>query len=160
MPDLSIRRSAALRSRGDGSLDFLSFSSSGELYGVELRAVAEIVVPPPITKVPRAGRTVLGLCSVRGKLVTVLDFRACLGTPGTSSGKKQRILLGKSGDELMGLLVDEVRQVVRLAPEELELSVPGGGGEFSEVVRGIGRPSAGSLLVLLDLAVLLGKAKS
>jgi chemotaxis signal transduction protein len=57
----------------------------------------------------------------------------------------------------MGLLVDEVRQVVRMMPKEIELSSGAGGGEFSEVVRGIGRPAHGDMLVLLDLSLLLGK---
>jgi len=158
MPDLVVRRSAALRHRNEGSLDYLSFASAGESYAVELRSVQEIVVPPPITFVPRAKKVVLGVCSVRGQLVTVLDCRACLGFPSAEVNRKRRILLGRTaGDELMGLLVDEVRQVVRMLPKEIELSSGAGGGEFSEVVRGIGRPTHGEMLVLLDLALLLGK---
>lgn len=160
MPDLVVRRSAALRSRNEGSLDYLSFASAGESYAVDLRSVQEIVVPPPITFVPRAKKVVLGVCSVRGQLVTVLDLRACLGAPAVEMSKKRRILLGRTADdELMGLLVDEVRQVVRMLPKEIELSTAGGGGEFSEVVRGIGRPHQGDLLVLLDLSLLLGKGR-
>lgn len=160
MPDLVVRRSAALRSRNEGSLDYLSFVSAGESYAVELRSVQEIVVPPPITFVPRAKKVVLGVCSVRGQLVTVLDLRACLGAPPVEVNRKRRILLGRTADEeLMGLLVDEVRQVVRMLPKEIELSTSTGGGEFSEVVRGIGRPHRGELLVLLDLALLLGKGR-
>jgi purine-binding chemotaxis protein CheW len=158
MPDLVVRRSAALRHRNEGSLDYLSFVCAGESYAVELRSVQEIVVPPPITFVPRAKKVVLGVCSVRGQLVTVLDCRACLGFPAAEVNRKRRILLGRTaGDELMGLLVDEVRQVVRMLPKEIELSSGAGGGEFSEVVRGIGRPSHGEMLVLLDLGLLLGK---
>jgi purine-binding chemotaxis protein CheW len=161
MSDLVVRRGAALRSRNEGSLDYLSFTSAGESYAVELRSVQEIVVPPPITFVPRAKKVILGVCSVRGQLVTVLDLRACLGFPALEVSRKRRILLGRTADdELMGLLVDEVRQVVRMLPKEIELSTSGGGGEFSEVVRGMGRPNRGELLVLLDLALLLGKGRA
>jgi len=160
MSDLVVRRSAALRSRNEGSLDYLSFVSAGESYAVELRSVQEIVVPPPITFVPRAKKVVLGVCSVRGQLVTVLDLRACLGAPPIEISRKRRILLGRTADEeLMGLLVDEVKQVVRMMPKEIELSSAGSGGDFSEVVRGIGRPQRGDLLVLLDLSLLLGKGR-
>jgi len=160
MSDLVVRRSAALRSRNEGSLDYLSFVSAGESYAVELRSVQEIVVPPPITFVPRAKKVILGVCSVRGQLVTVLDLRACLGAPPIEISRKRRILLGRTADEeLMGLLVDEVKQVVRMMPKEIELSSAGSGGDFSEVVRGIGRPQRGDLLVLLDLSLLLGKGR-
>ena len=57
-------------------------------------------------------------------------------------------------------MVDEVRQVVRMLPKEIEFSTSTGGGEFSEVVQGIGRPQRGEMLVLLDLALLLGKGRT
>ena len=160
MPELAVRRADHLRARKAETLEFLSFQTGGELFAIELSAVQEIVVPPPITPVPRAQTSVVGVCSVRGQLVTVVDLRICLGLPPDSSQKK-RILLGRSdNDEVMGLLIDDVRQVVRLLPTELEMTTQSLGGDVSEAVRGIARPAGGDVLVLLDMRTILRKGHS
>ncbi len=64
---------------------------------------------------------------------------------------KRRILLGAAeSGEVIGLLVDEVKHVVRLAANEIEPAATALGGDISEFVLGIGRP-AGEFLILLDL---------
>lgn len=131
--------------------EFLMFSLAGELYGVELTRIKEILSPPPITVVPRAPHNVVGVCSVRGLLVTVLDLRRTLRLEERALTRRGRILLGEADSgEVIGLLVDEVRHVVRLAATEIEPAATALGGDVSEFVMGIGRP-AGEFLILLDL---------
>lgn len=154
MPDLAPvdnQRMQRLHEAGRGSVrEFLVFTLADELYGVELVKVKEILSPPPITLVPRAGTEIVGVCSVRGLLVTVVDLRVRLGRS-LSAGRKSRILLTGVGEEVMGLLVDEVRQVMRLAESEIEPASAALGSDVSDHVIGIGRP-AGSVVILLDLA--------
>ncbi len=150
------RERLAQRAARDDVHDYLSFRMAGELYAVELGAVQEIVVPPPMTPVPRAPLAVRGVCSVRGQLVTVVGLRACLSRATAARDRRTRILLGRvDGEELMGLEVDEVCQVVRLAEGEVEATTQSLGGDLSDAVRGIGRPDGTELLVLLDLETLL-----
>ncbi|MFC1641257.1 chemotaxis protein CheW [Myxococcota bacterium] len=133
-------------------LEFLAFSLAGELYGVALGKVREILSPPPITEVPRAPSSVLGVCSVRGLLVTVIDLRRRLGLEERPLTRRARILLAHTeSGEIVGLVVDDVRQVIRMLESELELAASILGGEVSEHVVGIGRPS-GMEVVLLDLS--------
>jgi purine-binding chemotaxis protein CheW len=135
--------------------EFLVFSLAGELYGVELTGIKEILSPPPITPVPRSGRDVVGVCSVRGLLVTVLDLRRRLRLEERATGRRTRILLATAqSGEVTGLLVDEVRQVVRLAESEIEVAAAALGGDVAEHVMGVGRPG-GLFLVLLDLKAIL-----
>lgn len=142
------RRELATR----GEHELLSFMTGGDLYAVRLSAVQEIVVPPPLTFVPRAPRAVAGVASVRGHLVTVVDLRTVLGLLPFEPGRRVRLLLGRGpADELMALRIDEVRQVVRLSASQLEMSGSLLGAESSELVRGIGRPEGSEVLVLLDL---------
>lgn len=131
--------------------EFLVFVLSGEVYGVELTRIREILSPPPITEVPRAPSEVIGVCSVRGLLVTVVDLRRQLKLEERPATRRSRILLVEvPHGEVMGLFVDEVRQVMRLAETEIELAVSVLGGDISEHVVGISRPS-GQLIILLDL---------
>jgi purine-binding chemotaxis protein CheW len=147
-PARSIRREAV---RGPVR-EFLVFSLASDLYGVDLTRIREILSPPPITPVPRARADVVGVCSVRGLLVTVVDLRRRLSLEARPFGKRARILLAlaESG-ETVGLLVDEVKQVVRLGDAEIESSTAALGGDSSEHVIGIGR-TEDMFLVLLDLS--------
>src|SRR5579884_815944 len=136
----------AVRRAGEAGrrVEYLAFVLAGETYAVQIAHVAEILRPPPLTEVPRAPATVLGVISVRGKLVTVIDLRRRFRLPEVPLDRKSRILLADVGTgEQIGLLVDEVQQVWRLAPEEIE---PSGvlGGEQPAHIAGIGRPAGRS----------------
>jgi purine-binding chemotaxis protein CheW len=135
--------------------EFLVFLLAGEPYGVELTRIKEILSPPPITEVPRAPREVVGVCSVRGLLVTVLDLRRKLRLVERPLTRRARILLATSElGEVIGLLVDEVRQVVRLSENEIEVAAAALGGDVAEHVLGVGRPE-GAFLILLDLRAIV-----
>lgn len=154
-------RSRRIEGVHDEIFELLSFVCDDELFAVDLRAVHEIVIPPPITLVPRAAPAVVGVCSVRGQLATIVDLRAVLGLPRMASGRRARILLAKvSETELVGLIVDEVRHVVRLHGAQIEFTGQSFGGDGSDGVRGIGRPPGGEVIVLLDLVAVLNKGCS
>jgi purine-binding chemotaxis protein CheW len=155
MADLARRASAAMArqdSTARGAVrEFLVFVLSGDAYGVELTRIREILSPPPITEVPRAPSQVIGVCSVRGLLVTVVDLRRRLKLEERPATRRSRILLAEAPHgEVIGLFVYEVRQVMRLAEPEIELASSVLGGDVSEHVVGISRPS-GQLIILLDL---------
>lgn len=134
--------------------EYLAFSLAGEIYAVQIKYVAEILKPPPLTEVPRAPWTVRGIVSVRGKLVTVFDLRRRFRLAETPPDRKTRILLVDVGtEEELGILVDEVFQVYRLADSEIELASELGGDQ-PPYILGIARPE-GALLVLLDLKPLM-----
>jgi purine-binding chemotaxis protein CheW len=158
MADLTRAPAARLSRRTSESTplrEFLMFVVGGELFGIELTGIKEILSPPPITPVPRSSREILGVCSVRGLLVTVLCLRRKLRLPEMPTGRRSRILLTASASgETMGLLVDEVRQVVRLQASEIESSASSMGSDASEHVVGVARPP-GSFVVLLDLRSIL-----
>jgi len=134
------------------STEFLAFQLANEIYAIPLTRIREILSPPPITEVPRAPRDVIGVCSVRGLLVTVIDLRRRLQVEEMERTRRTRILLAETeAREIVGLLVDAVDQVIRLTDDEIELAAMVLGGEVSEHVLGIGRPP-GAEIILLDLA--------
>ncbi len=156
----SERRAARRAGEAGKRVEYLAFGLAGETYAVGIAHIAEILRPPPITEVPRSPDTVLGVISVRGKLVTVVDLRRALRLPAATIDRKTRILLADAGTgEQIGLLVDDVQQVWRLASEEIE---PANvlGGEQAAHIAGIGRPGAsdGAMLILLELRPILESA--
>lgn len=138
-------------------VEYLAFKLGDDAYAVRIENVGEILKPPPITPVPRANPLVLGIMSVRGRLVTVIDVRKRFGHEPGSLGHRARILLIDVDGETVGALVDEVLQVYRLGESEIEPGVALGVEQQPHVI-GIGRPkSAGpaEILVLLDLKEIL-----
>lgn len=136
--------------------EYLTFSLAGDAYGVHISHIHEILKPLPITEVPRAAPEVLGIMSVRGRLVTVIDMRRIFHLPRAPIDRRSRIFLVDGGDdENVGFLVDEVLQVHRLAESQIEPPSVLGGEQPSHIV-GVGRPPAGPMLVLLDLRPILG----
>jgi len=156
---------AAPKSRGRaerlGTLttEFLAFELAAETFALPLGSIREILKVVPITEVPRAGRDVLGILSVRGRITTVIDLRRRLRMPPREPDKNSRILLVAGADEVLGLLVDRVFQVYRLQEDELELAAAVA-GELSDYVHGIGRPrveddAPEEIMILLDPEPLL-----
>ncbi len=158
MPELvRVGGSAIERSRvaerGDVS-EFLVFRMGAEHFGVSLSKIRQIIVPPPLTLVPRAPRSVLGVCSVRGVLVTVFDVRDKLGVGAAAEEeRKSRVLLAEIDSEVVGVWVDEVQHVIRVTQNEIEDARAVLGGDVGEHVVGIARP-AGEFVSLLDVEAL------
>lgn len=153
------RRGEGVRRAADEKrVEYLAFILAGETYAARISAIVEILRPPPITEVPRAPSPIVGVMSVRGRLVTVIDLRRRFSLPEAPLDNKSRILLVEiGGDEHVGLLVDEVLSVFRLAESEIEgASVLG--GEQPAYLAGVGRPREreGLVLVLLDLRAAIG----
>ncbi len=143
--------------------EVLAFEINDEKYALPLGSVREILKVPPITPVPRAPRSVLGIISVRGRMTTLFDLRRLLAVPERRKTNATRVLLVDGGDEVMGVLIDRVLHVVRLKESEVEAASVVG-SELSEHVQGIGRPKSrgkgevandDDILILLDPVPLL-----
>ena len=91
-----------------------------------------------LTPVPRAPFSVMGIVSVRGQLVTVIDLRRRLRLPESGATRRSRVLLvNPQSAETLGLYVDEVLQVYRLAEDEIEHAAAALGGEVAPYISGI-----------------------
>ena len=146
----SLQRADELGKRAE----YLAFMLGTEAYAIQIGNIVEILKPLPITEVPRADPQVVGVMSVRGRLVTVVDLKRRFRlTRSFTMDKRSRILLVDAAGELIGLLVDQVLQVYRLSESEIEPPHVLGTEQPPHVV-GLGRPVGGAVLLLLDLAPL------
>lgn len=145
--------------------EYLAFRMAEEIYAVPIAYVKEILKLPPLTEVPRAPADVIGVISVRGRIVTVRDLRRRMRLVEAPPTRRSRILLAELSPEQggtgerVGLFVDEVLHVYRFADQEIESAANVLGSELAEYVAGIGRQS-GEMILLLDLRPILGGAKS
>jgi purine-binding chemotaxis protein CheW len=138
--------------------EFLTFLLGAEEYAVAIERVREVVRSPPITEVPRAPAHILGVVTVRGEVVAVVDPRRRLGLPhpGPAEGEG-KVVIVDVGDGPCGLHVDRVASVVRLRPGSIEPCPQGVAGQRAEYLAGIGR-DGDRLFTVLDLGALLRRA--
>jgi purine-binding chemotaxis protein CheW len=138
------------RLRAEGVQEYLSFVLASEIYAVNIFHIKEIIKPPMITKVPRTEGVILGILSLRGNIATVVDLRRRLGLRAEPQTRKSRVLIVQLDDDLVGLLVDAVKHVIRLKSEDIE--PPPGVFDRSEAehIVGVGRVE-GEMYTLLDL---------
>jgi len=135
--------------------EYLGFFLGEEEYALEIESVREILRAPPIAEVPRAPQDVLGVVTVRGEVIPVLDPRRRLDLPARPAGAGHRVLVCQYRGTSVGVLVDRVSQVVRLPPSSIEARPQGIGGADPNTIAGIGR-ERDRLLIILDPGALLG----
>ncbi len=130
--------------------DFLCFRISKELYGIDIMRIKEIIKPKAITEVPHAPVYLPGVISLRGTIVPVIDMLSRLGFSSKPDILNQRIVVVRSGENLTGLLVDEVTQVVRIVKNSIECAPATLECDDNDFINGIGRCDK-LMIILLNL---------
>lgn len=105
-------------------------------YALELLRVQEVVRLMPIVAMRGADAAVLGVMNLRGRIVPVFDLGLWLGTGRVEPGDQGRIVVVERDDELIGLLVSAVEDVVTLGRDRIEPALP---GDDRGVVLGVAR---------------------
>ena len=135
-------------------LEVLTFVIAGENYAVDIERIVEIVTPRPITRVPNAEGSVVGIISLRGTIVTLLDVRARLRHSRGDETPDTRIIVVDLAGEPVGFEVDRVLRVAKLAAGEVEPHPVVHASELDESIRGVFRRDD-ALTILLDFDKLL-----
>ncbi len=136
---------------GVDEIGAICFTLGDEEFGVDLNLVRQIVKPPPLTWVPRAEPDILGVVSIRGSVVTLLDLRQVMGVEPTNWPRMARILIVELEGEPLGLLVDSVTHVRSFTAEMLEREPGLLGGSRGDFVACVARPGPDDVVTIIDL---------
>jgi purine-binding chemotaxis protein CheW len=134
--------------------EFLCFRVCNEQYAINIMEIKEIIKPREITEVPRVPEFISGVLSLRGIIIPVFNMGMRLHLEPVAAGTKERIIVVSKGEELFGIQVDEVLQVVRIPEGGIEQPPAVLEGIDRDFVQGIGRHPSG-MLILLNLASIL-----
>jgi purine-binding chemotaxis protein CheW len=147
---LMIQADAPATRRGAEDLagKYLTFFLQGEEYGVEILKVQEIIGMMAITPVPDTPSHVRGVINLRGRVIPVADLRLKFGMPAAESTDETCIIVVQAQGVQMGVLVDQVSEVVDIMAEAIEDTPTFGSGVNSEYILGIGKSGAGVKLLL------------
>ena len=109
----------------DGTSQFVSLLVNDQEYAFKIRQVDEIVrVPELITEVPKTAHHVHGLMNLRGRLLPLVSLRGIFGMPDEDLTEHHRIVVVRvpnaegSAEERVGVVVDHVREVLRVTDDE------------------------------------------
>ena len=141
---------AGTHSRNGMGNQWVGFFVAGEEYAVDIYSVQEIKRPLEVTHVPGAPDFIDGVMNLRGIILPVIRMRKRLDLPDKSDDRETRIVVVNVGEQVLGLVVDRVSEVMTI-PEEQILPPPtvmSGGG--SEYILGVGRIED-RILILLDI---------
>lgn len=112
-----------------------------EQYGIDIAYVDNIVRMQKITRVPKTQPYFLGVINLRGEIIPVMSMRRKLDLEDKEVSNATRIIIIKpEQNALLGLLVDEVREVVTLTEEDVEkVTYENGREDTNFYVTGIGK---------------------
>jgi len=135
-------------------LRWVTFRLENEKYGINVMQVQEVLRVSEIAPVPGAPDYVLGIINLRGNVVTVIDTRKRFGLIPKEMDDSTRIVIIESDDQVVGILVDSVAEVVDLRVSEMEAAPNVGTEESAKFIQGVASHD-NELLILVDLNRLL-----
>lgn len=100
--------------------EYLTLKVDGETYGIDVTTIMEVIRVPEIAPVAGADNEVLGIINLRGKIITILDARKKFNLAEGSLSNDSRIIIIQDHENLIGILVDEVVEVIKVAEEDIE----------------------------------------
>jgi purine-binding chemotaxis protein CheW len=135
-------------------IQLVTFVLKGEVYGINVMQVQEVLRVSEIAPVPGAPSYVLGIINLRGNVVTVIDTRARFGLSSIEVDDASRIIVIESEKQVVGMLVDAVAEVVELREGDIDAAPNVGNEESSRYIQGVATRED-KLLILVDLNKLL-----
>lgn len=99
---------------------FITFITGGQEFGANIMAIREIRGWTETTPLPHAPDFVRGVINLRGVVLPVVDLKARLGRGLTEANQKHVIIVVKSGERTLGLLVDAVSDILTVTASEIQ----------------------------------------
>lgn len=136
------------------SKQFLTFTLSEDVFGVEVTQVREILDYTSVTKVPQTPEFMLGVINLRGSVVPVVDLRAKFGLPAVEKTRDTCIIVMEIEIEgestVLGAVADAVQEVMDLLDEQIEPAPRIGTRLKTEFIYGMGKRED-EFIILLNI---------
>lgn len=128
----------------------VTFKLGKEEYGVDINSVQEIIRATDITPVPGAPSHIRGVINLRGKIIPVVDLRQRFSLPAIEASDEQRIVVVELAEKRLGMLVDNVSQVIKISSAIIEEMPEEATSVEEDYIRGVGKLDT-RLIIILDL---------
>lgn len=133
---------------------YIAVQIGGERYGIDIGYVDNIVRMQKITRVPKAQRFFKGILNLRGEIVPVMSIRIRMDLEDDVFTNLSRIIILKLGEKgMLGIIVDQVCEVVTLSEDEIERHIDKKNGK-DVFINGIGKKDS-QLISLLEINAII-----
>ena len=137
------------------AVQYIVVRIGNEQYGINIKYIDNIVRNQKITRVPKTQTYYKGVINLRGEIIPVMSIRLKLGLEDDEFTDKTRIIIVKIEGATIGLIVDQVREVVTLDDDNTEkITRTSRDDAASGYISSIGK-SKGELISLLDIVGLI-----
>jgi purine-binding chemotaxis protein CheW len=116
---------------------FITFQIGEQVLGIDIMAVREIRAWSPTTALPHVANHVRGVVNLRGTVLPVMDLRARLGWGETDPSARHVIMVVRVNEQLQGLIVDAVNDIVTIDEENLQAPPDVSGNRLGDIIRGL-----------------------
>ena len=135
----------------DVTFQYIVIRLGEEQYGIDISYVNNIVRMQRITRIPKVAPYLKGVINLRGEILPVVSLRLKMGLDEDVFDKATRIIILKTENEgQIGIIVDEVKEVVTLSEKSIEKVSHDNKGEKANFLSGVGKNN-GELISILDL---------
>jgi len=131
-------------------IQLVGFKLGDEDFAVDISRVQEINRMLKITKVPNSQKFVEGVVNLRGKIVPVVNLRERLGFPKKEEDAKTKIIVTEINNSLIGFIVDEVREVIRISKDIIEQTPTIASSIEKDLINGVAKLED-RILILLNI---------
>ena len=143
----------------DETEEFVTFTIAGQLFGIPVLQIQDVLSSYQITPIPLAPPEIKGSLNLRGRVVTAIDVRLRLGLAARPKEAESMSIVAENEGELYSLMVDSVGEVLALSQSAYERNLPTLDAKFRAFSDGIYRLDK-QLLVVLDVNRLLDYERS
>ena len=151
----ALAREPQSKQGGEESIDVVEFLLAYESYAIESSCVREVYPLKDLTPLPGTPPFVLGVSSVRGQILSVIDLKKFFDLPEKGLTDLNKVIIVRADFMEFGILADAVLGVRSIPLQELQGPLPTLTGIRAEYLRGVTKER----LVLLDAAKILSDKK-
>lgn len=138
---------------------YIIFKINKEVYAIDVKSVNNIIQMPKITQVPSSPKYYRGVINLRGEIIPVMSLRRRMNYDDDCFTNSSRIIILNIGeDNLLGIVVDEVNEVLDISSKDIEQP-----SQFikndASVVSGVGK--IGDMIIsILSVDSMIGERKA
>ena len=99
---------------------YVTFRTESTYYGLKIEYVSEIIVYQEITEIPESDDYIKGLINLRGKIIPVIDVRTRFKMEPKEYNDRTCIIVVKLQEMVIGLIVEQIAEVVEILPENIQ----------------------------------------
>lgn len=137
---------------------YLVFSVKSQEFGVQAMRIQEITTIMDISEVPNAPPHIEGILNLRGRLVSVVNFRKRFGFVTKEHDEDTRIIIMEHSGFPVGIIVDAVEEVIKISDQKVQQLPPTATSSLPDgYITGIGLMDK-RLVILLDADKILNKS--